>query len=216
MGEGRSAAWANQPPSRKTRRGSDKDRREALPLVPEAARQAMWEEAAGHGWRALILLLVDYRLSPAQVVAATLGDAGLVVPGFSRPLPIDPADKAALGEFLSRPRRLQTPASVRTTLGRLRQLVVARLGVTDPDGSAWRRYVSLGVRDLRQMGAEELAEAAGYDEAVYRGLMHDEAADPDETLRWLTRRARRVLAGAMADVEATLDALAAANTEDDQ
>lgn len=216
MGEGRSATWSRQPPSRKSRRGSDKDRRETLLVVPDVARQAMWDEAARHGWSALVLLIVDYRLTPSQAVGVSLTDEGLVVAGFPRPLPVDPADRPVLDEFVERPRHLTNAASVRSTLGRLRRLVVARLAAHDPERSAWRCYLALGVRDLRRIGAEELAEAADYDEAVYRALMHDEAADPDDTLRWLTRRARRVLAGAMADVEASLDALIVSGTGDEQ
>lgn len=209
MGEGNSAAFARSRRHDRRRRGSDKDLSNRLPVVPELARAVLFEVAAEHGWEGVLLLLTTYRLRPAHIAHVKLCADGLVVPGCSRPLPVSEKDRAILSEFLGRKTRLSTPGSIHTTLGRLRKLVIERLDDEgDPETQqqcAWTRYLGLGVRDLRRIAAEELAEEAHYAEAAYRVLMRDETADPDDTLRFLTARARRVLGDAMAEIERSLD-----------
>lgn len=207
MGEGTSAMWLSGNSGRQ--RGSDKDRSRRLAILPPVATAALWQVAGQCHQHALVLLLTKYFLRPEQLVSARLEDEGLMVAGFTRPLRLDPADREVLAEWLSRPRRPRSAQAVYNVVSKtLRPALVKALTEHNratgqvPD---WDRLLDLGVGTLRQMARECHGEAAGYEEATYRELLHEEDADPDETLRSLSTRSRRILANAAASVVAEIE-----------
>jgi len=189
---------------------SDKDRSRSLKEVPGLARPLILDCARALGHEALVVLLVDYYVRPGQAVGSSLGDDGLVVAGFTRPIPVAPDDRPLLDEWLSRRRRLCTAASVHTFLsGRLRGDVVARLAQIERDGgpeSPWRGQLRIGVRELRRLARERFVEVAAGDEAIYHELCHDERAQLSEGLYLpLHTRARRMIDAVMAPEAAGIE-----------
>lgn len=201
MGEGTSeavtrAGWR--------RRGSDKDRRRHLGVIPPVVENALVAAATRSGQMGLVLLLTRYYLRPEQLVRARLTEEGLVVPGFAKPIFVDECHREVLGEWLARRRRAHSAQAVRDTLGRLRKAVVADLERQEGDRwpTDWDALVDVGVVALRRLAAERLAEACGFEEAVYHELVHDARADPYAVLRVLSGPARRAIgSGADALVE---------------
>jgi hypothetical protein len=197
MGEGTSAAWTHARGNKTGR--SDKRRRTRILELPPQAERALFEVAEETGQLAPVVLLTKYYLSPEQVVSCELSNGGLAVPGFELPLSVDPADREVLASWLSRRRRARSAQAIRNLLGDLREKVIARLEHEDRLAGRcvdWATLLDIGVVALRRMAAERHAEACGFEESVYRELLHDETADPHEVLHRLSRPARRILAGA--------------------
>lgn len=203
MGEGTSAAWTH---ARGTGTGSSDKRRRTrlLELVPQV-EETLFAVAEEQGQLAPILLVTKYYLRPEQLASCRLTDEGLEVPSFERPLAVDPDDQEVLASWLSRRRRVRSAQAMRTLLGRLRPQVLARLeeqGRRAGLCTDWAALADLGVVALRRMAAERHADACGFDESVYRELLHDETADPAEVLCRLSRPARRILADAATAITA--------------
>jgi len=195
MGEGTSEAAGR---SDARRRGSDKDRRRYLAVVPPVVAQALIAVAKRQGQLGLILLLTKYYLRPEQAAGARLEDAGLVAAGFERPIPVADADRADIAKWLAKKRRAHSAQAVRDVLGRMRRDVVAELSstVSATWPTAWDELVDLGVVSLRRFAAERHAVGCRYEEAAYRELLHDSEADPYEVLRYLSTPARQMIASA--------------------
>lgn len=200
MNEGTSSAWLRGLRGRISGSNSGKDRARSLLIIPPLAQDLLFRVAEEAAHLGLLRLLVQHYLRPDQAVGARLSDEGLVVKGFERPLLVDPAERPVLAEWLGRTRRPHSAAAVRNLLaGDLRRRLVAALAAYEAatnEDTTWRVHIDIGVRSLRRLARELLADAADYDEAVYRELLHDETADPNDTLHWLTARARQVLADA--------------------
>lgn len=201
MGEGTTAAWASAP--KRLKSGSDKRRRNRLVELSPEAEEALFAVAKEVGQAVPLVLLTKYYLRPEQVATCQLDGEGLVVEGFERRLGIDEADREALASWLSRPRRARSAQAVRNLLGDLRKKVVARLESSRAAANTstdWAGLLDIGVVALRRMAAERHAEACGFEEQVFRDLLHDETADPCDVLRRLSRPARRILAEAAAAI----------------
>lgn len=189
---------------------SDKDRSQSLKEVPGLARPLILDCARALGHEALVVLLVDYYVRPGQAVGSSLDDDGLVVDGFTRPIPVAPDDRPLLEEWLTRRRRLRTAASVYTFLaGPLRGAVAERLAQIERDGgpeSPWRGQLRTGVRELRRWARERFVEVAAGDDAIYHELCHDERTQLAEGLYLsLNARARRTIDAVMASEAAGIE-----------
>jgi hypothetical protein len=146
------------------------------------------------GHEALVALLVDYYLRPADAVRAKVTGAGLSVPGFVRPIPLTDTDRALLGEWLTRRVRPRSAHVVYNTLDRLRTLLVEDLARLEAEGgppSPWREDLRLGVAELRNLARERFDEIAGGDEAAYQELCHRQHIVVHEQRLRLSPRARR-------------------------
>jgi len=191
--------------------GMDKDFGRKLRFIPPLAERKLSEVARKQGNLAPLLLLTKYFLRPERATHTRLTDEGLVVPGFESPLPVDPADRAVLGEWLSRRSRMRSKQSIWSWCStELRDGVIAALAAHEAEtgeDTSWRELLDVGVVRLRELARERLAEAAHFAETPYRELVHDVKADPDETLRTLTTRTRRILAEVAAIEAAEIESL---------
>ncbi len=206
MGEGTSTAWVNS--SKRSSRGSDKDRRRELATLPPQVEEALWQVASERGQLALILLLTKYYLRPEQIVSARLDADGLIVTGFDLPIGIDPTDKAVIDTWLSRKRRPHTAQAVRNVLSALRSPVVSRLEEQNQITGAstdWKELLDIGIGALRRFARERHAETSNYEEAIYCELLHNEDADPYDNLRLLSPTARCILTEASRQLVAEIE-----------
>ncbi|MHB8247107.1 MAG: hypothetical protein ACYDGN_17530 [Acidimicrobiales bacterium] len=187
--------------------GIGKDAQEVLYMLPSRAEELLWPVAERINQFGLVLLLAKYMLSPGQAVTASVGEDGLHVEGFDEPLVLEPEDRPGVEEWLGRRKRSHSAQAVRNVLSaKLKPALVVALAAHQArtgDWTGWRIRLRPGVKELRRTGIELNAEAGGHDESTHRELMHSQDADVDDTLRMLTRRARRVL-GQAAESEARL------------
>ena len=176
-------------------------------MLPSRAEALLWPVAEQINQLGLVLLLVKYMLSPEQAVTASVGDDGLHVEGFAEPLLLEPEDRPRVEEWLGRTKRSHSAQAVRNVLSaKLKPALVSALETHQErtgDWTGWRIRLRCGVKELGRSGIELNAEAGGYDESTHRELVHSKDADVDDTLRMLTRRARRIL-GEAAEFEARL------------
>ncbi|WP_276961362.1 hypothetical protein [Ferrimicrobium acidiphilum] len=206
MGEGTSAAWASS--SERSSRGSDKDRRRQLAILPPQVEEALWQVASERGQLALILLLTKYYLRSEQIISARLGPDGLIVAGFDGPIGIDPFDHDVISKWLSRKRRPRTAQAVRNAVLALRSPVVSKLEVQNHLTGAstdWQELLDIGIGALRRFARERHAEVSNFEEAIYCDFLHNEEADPYDNLRWLSQTARLILTEASKQVVAEIE-----------
>jgi hypothetical protein len=186
---------SKKPPKPKI--GIGKDAQDVLYLLPSKAEELLWPVGERLNQLGLLLLLVKYMLRPEQAVTASVEEDGLHVEGFEKAVLLEAKDRPAVEEWLGRRRRPRSAQAVRNVLSvRLKPALVAALEAHQEgtgDWTGWRIRLRPGVKELRRTGFELNAEAGDHDESTHRELVHSEDADVDDTLRMLTRRARRIL-----------------------
>lgn len=180
---------------------SDKDPAQGLAILPVLARNAIAQAARDLGSEGLLLLLTKYYLSPAQICNLRIEQGSFRIHDSGDVVDVSGGDVDIVQTWLRRKGRPTTPKAIRDHLGRSLQKRAREIlaGLENSTTStSWRRYLTVGVRDLRRWAREELAADCCYDEGVYRELLHDETADVDDTLRFLTTRACTVISRAAA------------------
>jgi hypothetical protein len=167
---------------------------------PTVARTTLWQAARELDSTGLLLLLTKYYLTPEQVVGVQLVEDQVLFSESAELLRVTGDDFEVIVHWLRKSRRPRTARGIRDYLRRVLQPRVHDL-LAELDMS-WRCYLTIGIRDLRRYARECLASAAILDEGTYREMLHDEAADSDDTLRFLTIRSRSIINGAV-DAEVT-------------
>ncbi|WP_298207835.1 hypothetical protein [Ferrimicrobium sp.] len=204
MGETTTQLYAREGSRRHRPGSSDKDVAQGILVLPRSGWVAVRQAAIQVGSEGLLLLLTKYFLSPKQICSLYCDESVFKLRSTGEIVEIFTQDAETVRAWLDARSRPRNQKAIRDHLyraiqPRARAIVARQSGDGMP--MLWSRYLVVGVRDLRRWAMEEHARACAYDEGVYRELLHDEAADVDDTLRVLTHRTRLIL-GYVAEEEA--------------